>query len=322
MKILNYKYLNEAILPSLANAGAATGINQGDLDALVRVNLRNSTTMDDAAVVESYRLISFSFVNKQSYNSFLNNQITANGLDVRNNMSYRFFTYYENDDCFLYPFTGVDVPRFGLDKIKSYIKLNLFKKINETQPEDIEIFFNEFGESRNASNEYNVKNYSLEILSNFNDINRENKISNEEVINLPNYAATDPSQTNYYLSFNSVSQPVSVVNGQRKGNIVDYNITFYPTTNTPQSGSATINSFNTLFSRSQLKIHQQTNTPNQNISQNYPSLTIFKTVTGTLSYYIYTRNKILTYQGQGRTDCFIGTNPNEFIECELNFIIN
>jgi hypothetical protein len=319
MKILNYKYLNEAILPSLANAGAATGINQGDLNALVRVNLRNATTMDDAAAVSSYRLIGLEFYEKQSYNAFLNNQILQNGVRVENKLSYRFFTYYENDDCYLYPFTGVDVPRFGLSTIKTYIKLKLFKKADPNQAEDIEIYFNEFDESRNASNEFNTKNYSLEILSNFYEINRENKITNEGILNLPDYSTSSPSQTNYYLSFIMVSEPVSVINGQRKSNIVDYNINFSPTTNTPQSGSATINTFNTLFSRSQLRIHQETNTPNQNISQNYQYLTIFKKVTGNLLYYVYTRNKILTYQGQGRTDCIIGTNPNEFIECKLEF---
>lgn len=331
MKILNYKYLNEDILTSLDKASAATPIPQKNLNSLVNLNLKNSTTMDDAAVVSSYRLIGLEFYEKQSYNAFLNNQILQNGVRVENKMSYNFFTYYENNDCYLYPFTGVDVPRFGSSTIKTYIKLNLFKKANPNQAEDIEIFFNDFKESRDASNEFNTKNYSLEILSNFDDINRENKITNEGILNLRDYAATDPSQTNYYLSFIMVSQPVSVINKGGINNNVFYNIIFYPPRTVPQNqpanASTIINNFNNLFSAKQLKIHQQKNTPTsglganapQGLAQNYRSLTEFKTVTGNLLYYVYTRDKILTYQGQPRTECYIGRNTNEFIKCELEF---
>ena len=327
MKILNYKYLNEDTLTSLDKVGKKTPIIQGNLDALVRLNLKNSTTMDDAAAVSAYRLIGLEFYEKQSYNAFLNNQILQNGVRVENKMKYTFFTYYENDDCYLYPYTGVDVPRFGLSTIKTYIKLKLFKKAYPNQAEDIEIYFNEFDESRDASNEFNTKNYSLEILSNFYEINRENKITNEGILNLPDYATSSPSGTNYYLSFIMVSQPVSVINKKDTSNIVNYRINFSPTQNTPQSGNTTINNFNNLFSRSELKIHQQTNTGSyqlganvpQGLVQNYQSLTIFKTVTGNLLYFVYTRNKILTYKGQGRIDCYIGANTNEFIECQLEF---
>ena len=55
-------------------------------------------------------------------------------------------------------------------------------------------------------------------------INRQNKIGTEGILNLPNYATSNPSQTNYYISFNIVSKPVSVVNKQETSNIVYYNM--------------------------------------------------------------------------------------------------
>jgi hypothetical protein len=331
MKILNYKYLNEAILPSLGKAGAVTNIPQKNVDALVGLNLKNSTTMGDAAVVSSYRLIGLEFYEKQSYNNFLTGAILQNGVRVENKMSYNFFTYYENDDCYLYPFTGVDVPRFGSSTIKTYIKLNLFKKANPNQPEDIKIYFDDFKESRTINNEYNTKNYSLEILSNFDEINRENKITDEGVLNLRNYAATDPSQTNYYLSFIMVSEPVSVINNRDITNNVFYNIDFYPPRTVPQNqptnANTIINNFNIAFSGRQLRLLQETNTSSsplgtnapQGFAQSYPYVTIFTKPTGNIPYNIYTIRKLLTYKGQARTDCYIGTNNNEFIQCELEF---
>ncbi len=333
MKILNYKYLNEAILPSLAQAGAATGINQKNLDALVRLNLKNATTMDDAAVVSSYRLIGLEFYEKQSYNNFLMNRILQDGVRVENKMSFRFFIYYENDYCYLYPFTGVDVPRLGLSTIKSYIKLSIFKKRNPNQREDIQIFFNDFTESRSSANEFNTKNYSLEILPNFDKINRENKITNQGILNLPSYASSSPSQTNYYLSFIMVSKPVNVVNKQQDINTnVYYNIDFFQPRNTPQNQPANavtvINTFNNAFSGRQLRILQETGTANfqlgtntpQGLAQTYPYLTIFTNQTRSIRYHIYTRDKIITYQqNRARIDCYIGTNNNEFIQSELQF---
>jgi hypothetical protein len=323
MKILDFKNLNEDLQTTVAQAAKGTGINQKNMRSLVKLNMANAKYIGSAAVTNTFRLLGFSFVTKQSYNNFIqsNNPTT---LDVKNNFSYHFATYYEGNSCYLYPYDRQDIPLLNEAEIKSYLKLDLFKRADETQAENVEQYFTSFNPQRSeGENENNVKNYKLEILPEFSNINKKHNISNPGILNLPSYVTP---QEPYYISFNIVSKGslIDKSSESMQGKYVSFGLRF---TTTITSGSPTVNSFNTQFdgNRQATMVETQTNSiiqrlinPPANLATTYPQVTVFTPKGTSKTYYIYTQSKFNTYPiSNNPIDCFIGLNNSEFVQAKF-----
>lgn len=333
MKILTYKYLKEDLQSSIRQAAGVTGINQRDMRSLVGLNRKNATNIGNVSVVDIHRVLGFSFVTKQSYNAFLNNANLLNALQVENNMSYNFYTYYDNNYCYLYPFADIDVPAFSEQEVMSYLRFRLFRRADENQAEDVEVYFNNFTNTRNEiENENNVKNYSLEILGSFNDINRDNNITNQGILNLPQYAANNPAQSNYYISFNMVGRGVNVGGAVQDANNISYNIDFNQTPQqqqqgqqltqlTPQQQQQLIDTFDRTFNGRQLTLIEERRVqPPQGLPNNIIYLSVYTARGGTIRHYIYTERRLQDYINiQQLSDCYISTNNTQIIPCQFRF---
>ena len=150
MKILDFKNLNEDLQATVAQAAKGTGINQNNMRSLVKLNMANAKYIGSAPVTNTFRLIGFSFVTKQSYNNFLSSN-NPTILDVKNNFVYHFATYYEGDSCYLYPYDRQDIPLLNEEEIKSYLKLDLFKRADGAIPENVEQYFASFNPKRDEA---------------------------------------------------------------------------------------------------------------------------------------------------------------------------
>jgi hypothetical protein len=326
MKILDFKNLNEDLQTTVAQAAKGTGINQKNMRSLVKLNMANAKYIGTAAVTNTFRLIGFSFVTQQSYNNFLQSQ-NPTILDVKNNFSYHFATYYEGDSCYLYPYDRQDIPLLNEAEIKSYLKLDLYKRADVTIPENVEQYFASFNPKRSeAENENNVKNYKLEILPEFSNINKKHGISNPGILNLPFYVTP---QEPYYISFNIVSKESSIdkSSDSTQGKYVSFGIKFATTIT---SGSPTVQRFNTQFdgNRQATMVELQTTSmlqrlinPPATLATTHPYVTVF-TQKGTSNlYYIYTQNKFNTYPiSNNPISCYIGLTNSEFLQATFNIL--
>jgi hypothetical protein len=343
MKILNYKSLNEqTVYDQARSASKVTGISQKDMRRLVGANLKRDSRLEKIPTVNAFRNLSFSFVTQQSYNNFINANRPTNAsaaaslLDVRNKMTYSFAVLYEGDSCYLYPYKRQTLTLDSMEYVKSYIKLDLKRRDDNTQ-ENVQQYFSTFNPTRTPENEYNVKNYELTILSNFDDINKKYSVP-AEVINLKTFKSPTPEPM--YISMNAVSKEflINTAYGQDVNKYITLGIDFSPTqiqglqgvsgaTNKQVEPYKTFNaSFNGYVELVLLKqqgtnvltTNRNINLP-QNLATQFPYMSIFRLKNGNKMFYIYTKKTLKDYFviNQQTIQCVIGTNDNEFYAAEM-----
>jgi len=339
MKILSYKSLNEqTVYDQARSASKVTGISQKDMRRLVGANLKRDSRIEKIATVNAFRNLSFSFVTKQSYNDFINAGSPTNAsaaaslLDVSNKMTYSFAVLYEENSCYLYPYKRQTLTLDSMEYVKSYLKLDLYRRDNNTQ-ESVQQYFSQFNPSRTPENEFNVKNYKLTILSNFDNINKKYSVP-AEVINLKTFAS---QQQLMYISMNAVSKEfaINTAYGQNENKYLSLGINFKPTqiqglqgvsggTNAQAEPFVSFNSIFDGFNNFTLK--EESTIKNRNIPQNFatqfPYMNIFTIKGGNKTFIIYTNKKINNYLvvNQQRIQCVISKNTSEFYAAEM--IIN
>jgi hypothetical protein len=336
MKILNYKSLNEqSVFDQARSASKATGISQGSMRTLVGANLKRDTRIGKIPTVNAFRNLGFSFVTQQSYNDFLTSN-NASVLEVFNQLNYTFAMLYEGDSCYIYPYRRQSLTLDSIDYIKSYIKLDLFRRDNSTTQENVQQYFAQFNPNRSDENEFNVKNYKLTILGNFDDINKKYSVP-AELINLRTFE-TPPELM--FISLNAVSKEyvINTAYGQNENKYFTLGIDFSPKQIQGLQGvSGATNaqaepylSFNNTFNSiidlvlskqqktSMLATNQNINLP-QNLATQFPFMTIFKLKNGNKLFHIYTKKiiKDLLVVNQQRIECVIGRNFNEFYAAEM-----
>ena len=344
MKILNYKSLNEeTVYDQSRSASKATGISQKDMRRLVGANIKRDARLEKIPTVNAFRNLSFSFVTQQSYNNFINANRPTNAsaaaslLDVRNKITYSFAVLYEGDSCYLYPYKRQTLTLDSMEYVKSYIKLDLKRRDDPNVIENVQQYFSTFNPTRTPENEYNVKNYELTILPNFDDINKKYSVP-AEVINLKTFASPTPEPM--YISMNAVSKEflINTTYGQDVNKYITLGINFSPTqiqglqgvsggTNAQAEPYKTFNTnFNGMIELVLLKqqgtnvltTNRNINLP-QNLATQFPYMTIFRLKNGTKMFYIYTKKiiKDLLVVNQQRIQCVIGSNDNEFYAAEM-----
>lgn len=327
MKILNYKSLNEqTVFDQARSASKVTGIGQNSMRTLVGANLKRDTRIGKVPTVNAFRNLGFSFVTQQSYNDFVTSN-NANVLEVFNQLNYTFAMLYEGDSCYIYPYRRQSSTLDSIDYIKSYIKLDLFRRDNPSTPENIQQYFAQFNTNRSAENEFNVKNYKLTILGNFDDINKKYSVP-AELINLRTFE-TPPEPM--FISLNAVSKEyvINTAYGQAENKYLSLGIDFTPIQLQGfSSGTATSEpylSFNNTFNGfTELRLKEQSTSQIRNLPQNlatqFPYMSIFTIKNGNRTFIIYTDKNIsknyLTVNQQ-RIRCIIGRNINEFYAAEM-----
>jgi len=325
MKILNYKSLNEqSVYDQARSTSKATGISQGSIRTLVGANLKRDARIGKVPSVNAFRSLGFSFVTQQSYNDFL----ASNGstdLQVYNNLLYTFAILYQGDSCYLYPYTRQSLTLESMKFVTSYLKLDLFKRADPAVQENIKQYFSQFDMKRSAENENNVKNYTLTLGANFDEINKRYRIP-MEVQNLKNFAT--PTSEPMFISINGVSKEyaINTAYGQKEEKYQTLDIDFTPTT-IPGFSSGTSNqdepykSFNILFTDYNELASTYQNTTSSlptNLVSQYRFMSIFRLKSGNKPHIIYTDRPITNYLVVNqRVKCIIGRNNNEFYAAEM-----
>jgi hypothetical protein len=328
MKILNYKSLNEqTVFDQARSASKATGIGQNSMRTLVGANLKRDTRIGKVPTVNAFRNLGFSFVTQQSYNDFLTSN-NANVLEVFNQLNYTFAMLYEGDSCYIYPYRRQSLTLDSIDYIKSYLKLDLFRRDNPSTQENVQQYFSQFNTNRSDENEFNVKNYKLTILGNFDDINKKYSAP-AELINLRTFE-TPPEPM--FISLNAVSKEyvINTAYGQAENKYLSLGIDFTPIQIQGFSAGTSAQvepyvSFNNVFNGiTDLTLKEQNTTQNRNIPQNlanqFPYMATFTIKGGYKTFIIYTDKNISKNYlkvNQQRIKCIIGRNFNEFYAAEM-----
>jgi len=325
MKILNYKSLNEqSVFDQARSASKATGISQGSMRTLVGANLRRDARIAKIPTVNAFRGLGFSFVTQQSYNDFLASS-GGTSLDVYNQLNYTFAILYENDSCYLYPYSRQSLTLETMGFVTSYLKLDLKNRATGTQ-ENIQQYFSQFNPIRSAENENNVKDYQLTILPNFDKINAKYAIPNE-VKKLKDFAIPPEPM---YISINSVSKEyvINTAYGQREEKYLSLSIEFIPT-QVQGLSSGTVNSdpyksFKAKFNGiTEMRVRKEMTIKNRNAPQNisniYKNMSVFSPKNSSSTFIIYTDKDINTYLtvNQQRIPCIIGLDFDDFYSAEM-----
>ena len=317
MEILSYKSLNEQPL------------NQANLKALVNINRQNSANITRVSAANAYRNLIFSFVNRNIYNRYVN--LSFNTYPTRfvlATVNYNFLTIYENNSCYFYPYVNQDVVKLNQDEVRTYLKVDLFDRIDPTKPVNIKNYFSTFQRDTSRLNKANVFVFKLTIGPKFDEINQKYGIRNQAVLKLPSIARRPNT---YYVSFDGVSSEFKVDDrynrSQSQTNKITPKLQFNLTSQQSVAIQNYVRQLNTGFNgQNEFTIQElktsslQLANPPQNLYQDFKFYTIF-TGNNNKKVYLFTRDKFSDYFRQINIDkdCYI-LNNRQFIQSKVKVI--